>query len=141
MTPEFEKILEPLREYAKRLDRMDTPSPVATPFYELMSGGLVWSDEKITDVPSEVIWALRPLFAYRASLIVGAPEEKWRPYWNECRTLFPRWVGFHPDRQRQAPELIVLLKKGEAAMLRDLEAGLEEPIQPAQPTRGKAPRG
>ena len=123
-------MIGPLRVHAKRLDSIDTPSPDATPFYEIMSGGIVWSDEKITDVPSEVVWALRPLFAYRASLIVGAPEEKWRAYWAECQKLFPRWIGFRADRQRQAPELVVLLKKGEAAMLRDLEAGLEEaPIQ------------
>lgn len=131
MSPEIEKMIEPLRQYAGRLNRIDAPSPEATPFYEIMSGGLVWSDEKISDIPSEAIWALRPLFAYRASLILGEPEEKWRSYWNECRTLFPRWIGFHPDRQRQAPELVICLKKEKANMLRELEAGLEAaPNQP-----------
>ncbi len=138
MATDVAELLEELRRRAADLNRIDTPSPTATPFYELMSGGIVWTDEKISGVRTEVIWALRPLFAYRASLIAGMPAEKWRSYWDACQTLFPHWIGFRPDRCQPAPELLVLLKKGEAAMLRDLEAGLEKsPNKSPDTTRGK----
>lgn len=75
-----------------------------------MSGGLVWTDEKITDVPSEVIWALRPLFAHRASLIKGVPDTKWLAYWAACIEMLPRWIGFLPERAKPTAQNIALLK-------------------------------
>jgi hypothetical protein len=110
MSQQIDELLALLRTYAVRLNNIDTPSPTATPFYELMSGGLVWTDEKITDVPSEVIWALRPLFAHRASLIKGVPDTKWLAYWAACIEMFPRWIGFLPERAKPTAQNIALLK-------------------------------
>lgn len=88
MSQQIDELLASLRLHAERLNKIDTPSPTATPFYELMSGGLVWTDERDTDVPSEVIWALRPLFAHRASLIKGVPDTKWLAYWAATHNEF-----------------------------------------------------
>jgi hypothetical protein len=106
------ELLEVLREHAKRLDSLSQPSPSATVFYEVMSGALVWSDEKIEGVPTEVIWALRPLFAFRSSLILGSPQEKWRPYWEASVAMFPHWIGFRPERLIATPELLRVIKIG-----------------------------
>jgi hypothetical protein len=121
VNPEFEKIIAPLRAHAARLDAMAEPSPTATVFYEVMSGALVWSDEKIKDVPTQVIWSLRPLWAFRSSVISGAPAEKWRLYWDACVALFPRWIGFRPERMKSSPELLKILEDGRASVKRELE--------------------
>ena len=123
MNPEFEKIIAPLRSHAAYLNDLSSPSPTATVFYEAMSGGLVWTDEKIRDVPSEVvIWALRPLWTYRSSIICGAPEAKWQDYWNACPVLFPKWIGFRPERMRSSHELLKILSDGKESLKKDLEA-------------------
>ena len=114
-----------LRSHAGRLEKISRPSPSATAFYEVMSGGLVWTDEKIQDVPTEVIWALRPLWAYRSSVICGVPAEKWRPYWDICLSLFPHWIGFLPERMKPSPELLEILKSGREGLMRDLAAAEE----------------
>jgi hypothetical protein len=122
VNPEFEKILAPLRSHAAHLNDLSRPSSTATVFYEVMSGGLVWTDEKITGVPTEVIWALRPLWAYRSSMISGAPAAKWQDYWNICLELFPNWIGFLPERMRPSPELLKILSYGKERLRKDLEA-------------------
>lgn len=122
MEQRLEDLIKSLRPHAKRLNELSRPSASATVFYEVMSGGLVWTDEKIEDVPAEIIWALRPLWAYRSSVIAGAPKEKWRPYWDVCLSLFPHWIGFLPERSRSSPELLAIMKSGEEQLMRDLEA-------------------
>jgi hypothetical protein len=121
MGSKLEELLVLLRAHSVRLNSISEPSPSATVFYEIMSGALVWSDEKIERVPTEVIWALRPLFGYRSSLIKGAPLQKWRPYWEECQLIFPRWIGFHADRAKSTPELLRILKLGEKKLERCLK--------------------
>jgi hypothetical protein len=121
MDAKLQELLALLRNHAKRLDAISQPSFAATPFYEVMSGALVWSDEKIDDVPTEVIWALRPLFAFRSSMIRGAPMEKWRPYWEACVPMFPHWIGFRPERSVGTPELLRVLAKGEKRLDRCLK--------------------
>jgi hypothetical protein len=121
MDAKLQELLEVLREHAMRLDAISEPSSTATPFYEVMSGALVWSDEKIEDVPVQVIWALRPLFAFRSSLIRGSSLEKWRPYWEACVKMFPRWIGFRPERSAATHELLHVLAKGEKRLDRCLK--------------------
>ena len=121
MDPELEKMLEPLRFHSARLDVISKPNSSPTLFYEAMSGGLAWSDEIPRDAPVEVIWGLRPLGAYRSSLIIGEPQEKWRSYWEECVALFPHWIGFRPERSRSSPEVLSVLKRGQKQLKRCLE--------------------
>ena len=101
----FQRMIEPLRLHASQLDAISEPAPSARVFFEVMSGALVWSDE-VKDVPTKVIWSLRPLFAFRSSLILGQPEEKGRSYWDASTSLFPRWVGFVPARAEPSPQLL-----------------------------------
>ena len=125
MNQQIDELLASLRLHSEHLNKIGTPSPAATPFYELMSGGLVWTDERDTDVPSEVIWALRPLFAHRASLIKGVPDTKWLAYWATCIVIFPRWIGFLPERAKPTAQRIALLNRGQEDMLRELDGAVD----------------
>jgi hypothetical protein len=76
-------------------------SPDAKMFYELLSDSLVWTDE-IPEVSAAQVGGLRSLrfvFRYRTSLMLGIPEERYRPFWEEAQTLFPSWPGFDPERR------------------------------------------
>jgi hypothetical protein len=44
MDSDLEKLINPLREFAPSLNKISEPDPAATVFYEIMSGGLVWTD-------------------------------------------------------------------------------------------------
>lgn len=121
MDSDLEKMINPLREFAPSLNKISEPDPTATVFYEIMSGGLVWTDETVGGLPTKVIWALRPLYAFRTSLIVGAPSEKWRPYWETCVAIFPKWIGFREERSHATPELLRILSKGKKTLDRCLK--------------------
>lgn len=77
-------------------------SPDADRAFELMSGGFVWSDERLNDVAricSELDnWAFRCVIAYRASLIRDEPRTEFLEPWNQLRAACPDWPGFRPDR-------------------------------------------
>src|SRR5258706_16482689 len=78
------------------------------PIYDLMSGGLVWMDEtrrSFRRTPTEVIWALRALWAYRTSLMLNEPREELAEFWRYGLAHFPRWVGFCPQRRKPTPKL------------------------------------
>jgi hypothetical protein len=93
-----------LGEIAHRLREL-TPSPDAKMFYELLSDSLMWTDE-IPEIRAEDVSGLRSLrfvFRYRTGLMLGVPEERYRPYWDEAVSLFPEWPGFDP--RRREPEL------------------------------------
>jgi hypothetical protein len=97
------------------------------PFYELMSGGLVWEDETrgiLQRMPTEVIWALRALWAYRTSLMLGEPREELAEFWEYGLAHFPRWVGFLPERRTPTAKLLEIHRRGDVSLrkcLRDLE--------------------
>jgi hypothetical protein len=116
-------LLDSLRKHAERLDAVCDPEASPVVFYEVMSGGLVWGDELMVDekFPPEVFHALRTLWAYRTSVIVAAPEEKWRPHWEACTALFPRWIGFRPERSKASPELLRILKRGKRRLAQQLK--------------------
>jgi hypothetical protein len=54
-----------LREHADHLNSIRKPKLFKKVFYELMSGGLVWTDETRPDTPWEVTNSLRLIVAYR----------------------------------------------------------------------------
>lgn len=79
--------------------------------YELLSGGLVWSDEftitilnELSDLSEEPIAHIfRYLWAYRSSLIEGQERQEFQPIWAEMQVIFPGWPGFRPERS--SPDL------------------------------------
>jgi hypothetical protein len=115
-----------LDEYADHLNRIRWPR-FGLPFYDLMSGGLVWTDETrhlFERTPTETIWALRALWAYRTSLMLGNPREELAAYWRFGLSRFPRWVGFRPARRRATARLLEIYRRGDVSLrkcLRDSE--------------------
>jgi hypothetical protein len=75
-------------------------------FYDLFADALVWSDEvPPPDWPDRDSFSasdLRGLWRYRTTLILGQPEEKRRPAWDEAMKCFPNWPGFDPKRRDTA---------------------------------------
>jgi hypothetical protein len=108
-------VLSWLTEYARQLDAIDTPDPNATVFYEIMSGALIWRDETRPDTPTEVIWALRSLFAYRTYLMTNDIEPD-NEFWHKCVALFPNWIGFLPERRKPTPELLAEYRRGDVSL-------------------------
>lgn len=76
--------------------------PNATFSFEIMSGGLRWSDERMEEVTSICMeqgsWAFRLLWGFRASLIRGAAREELRPPWDQLQKECPEWPGFRSER-------------------------------------------
>jgi hypothetical protein len=126
--PEDTRNFDPFRvltAYAAHLNAIDAPSRSQPPFYELMSGAVVWRDETRRDTPVEVIWALRFVCAYRTSLMLGEPRTELAKFWEHALSQFPKWVGFSPERRASDPELLAIYRRGSVGLrkcIRDMEA-------------------
>lgn len=100
---------------ADHLNAIDVPNPNAIAKYEILSGSLVWSDEIRPDTPYEVINALRSLFAYRTQLIRTNSEPQIE-VWTRCVAMFPKWIGFLPERRKPTPELLAEYRRGDVSL-------------------------
>jgi hypothetical protein len=112
-----------LAQYARHLNAIRWPR-FGRPFYDLMSGALVWPDETRRGTPTEVKWALRALWAYRTSLMLNEPREELAEFWQYGLAHFPRWVGFRPRRPKPTRTLLDIYRRGDVGLrkcLRDLE--------------------
>lgn len=121
--------VQTLTEYAEHLNAICSPGWWPKVFYEIMSGALVWSDETNKDMPVEVIWALRFIVAYRTSLMLNKPREELKPMWDVGLSLFPKWVGFRPERRESTPKLLQIYRRGNVSLrkcLRDMERGMDK---------------
>jgi hypothetical protein len=118
-------VAEKLREIAPFLQVL-RPSPGAVLSYELLSDSLVWSDEipELEGKADRPFWPLRYVLRFRTSLIVGAPDEPYREYWEEAQRLFPDWPGF--DARRQAPDLKAEYDRFKAQAAADIRELFEE---------------
>jgi hypothetical protein len=117
-------LLRTLAEHAAHLNRICWAEQFTQPFYEIWSGALVWRDETNSQTPVEVIWALRPIWKYRTSIILNEPREELGELWRFARGQFPDWVGFRADRRLGTPELLRIYREGDVRLgkcLRDLE--------------------
>jgi hypothetical protein len=103
--------MDDLAIFATHLNAIRTADPGAKPFYELMSGALVWPDETNSSTPVEVVWALRQLWAYRTYLMLNKNASV-NTVWQKCVTLFPNWIGFLPERRTATPELLAEYRRG-----------------------------
>ena len=112
ITADFER-------YARTLDDVIF-SETARPFYEAMSGGLMWGDEQ-SEIPfSELGW-FRAALAYRTSVILGQPRNELESIWNALRRFAPNWPGFRAERCSPSPELVELVNKEKKSMARLLD--------------------
>lgn len=112
-------------EMAAALRRLQF-DPTATPTYEGLSGGLVWPDEwseelsrACSEAPPGKKYVCRYLWAYRASMIRGCPDDRLADLWQALLVQFPGWPGFQSSRR--SPEHRAELERMEAAFLRNLE--------------------
>jgi hypothetical protein len=117
---------DPFRElttHAQHLNSITQARPDAAPFYEMMSGALVWPDETTDETPTTVIWALRPVWAYRTGAMFDEPRDDCLAIWSHARSCFPTWVGFRPERSVATDSLARIYRDGRVrlrACLRDL---------------------
>src|SRR6266852_1600062 len=117
-----------LTQYAEHLNAINTPAKSPRIFYEIMSGGLVWTDETDQTTPVEVIWTIRFLVAYRTGLILNKPRDEFNPIWEHALSLFPQWVGFRPESRRKTPQLLEIYRRGDVSLrkcVRDLEREMD----------------
>ena len=93
----------------------------ATSDYDMLAGGLVWSDEQPPgNARVQASQLLRRALAYRASLSLGEPRADLEPQWNELKRHVPGWPGFRDDRiHGRAQRLLKVHKHKEARILRD----------------------
>jgi hypothetical protein len=105
-----------LTEYADHLNSICRPRWFAGPFYEVLSGAVIWTDEKKRKTPVKVVWSLRFLWAYRTSVMLNEPREELAEYWRFGLSKFPEWVGFRPERRLATPRLLRIYREGEASV-------------------------
>ncbi|SFI34427.1 hypothetical protein SAMN05421753_10840 [Planctomicrobium piriforme] len=115
-----------LPKHAKHLDGIRFAAQQPKISYEWLSGALVWSDEIMPATPNKAIVALRPVWAYRTSLILNEPRPSLLPYWERALQLFPNWVGFRPERRLPSPKLLQIYHRGNDDMNRTLDTLLDE---------------
>ena len=79
---------------------------MAMPFYDGLSGALIWTDEwpdvTVGSLQVTEVGLLRLLLAYRGSLIAGAPILEWSACWNDAQRAAPSWPGFRRRRCRRS---------------------------------------
>ena len=113
-----------LKEHATYLNAIRWRGWRTTISYELLSGALIWSDEIREGMPRDLINALKILFAFRTSLMLGKPREEFRPAWDASLQLFSKWIGFRPERRAQTEKLLEIYRRGDVGhrkCLRDME--------------------
>lgn len=84
-------------------------------FFDVMSGGLVWNDEKLSGLTAEEMGCLRALFRFRSSVIIGHPDERFRDLWECAYSLASSWIGFSSDRSGCNPDLAALYARLKAS--------------------------
>jgi len=112
ITAQFEK-------YARLLNTLPFRAS-ARHFYEVMSGAIMWDDEK-ADIPfSEIGW-FRVALAYRSSLILGAPRKEFEAVWFALQKAAPAWPGFRGERCAPSEELVRFLAESKKKSSRRLD--------------------
>lgn len=78
--------------------------PDAQRGYELFAGCFTWSDElpdyKQVDkiLYLRLTWFMRYFNGYRASLILGQPDERYKNIWEDIKRDCPSWPALRPER-------------------------------------------
>ena len=97
------------------LNAISQPDPMAKPFYEIMSGALVWTDEKHPSLTSELIGSLRQLWHFRTRCILQN-ERIENDVIAYCVILFPNWIGFLPERWIPTPAALAEYRRGDISL-------------------------
>ena len=81
--------------------------------YDLMSDSILWEDEIPTPFNGDSL-AIRLLFRYRTTVLLGKPNHELECYWRLGMSLFPDWPGFTPSRNTPSQELLDFLGNAKA---------------------------
>jgi hypothetical protein len=126
------------------LDRMPF-DPMARGRFELMSGGLIWSDEFPPSGSSEgelvrAQWVYRYLIAYRRALTLVEDRVAFLPIWEQVVRGAPNWPGLRPERrgERAARRLRAALRRQDKC-LTQFEARWEASRPEAEPSAAPDP--
>ncbi len=106
--------MKALEVYAAHLNAISVSSPNAEIRYDILADALIWSDETNNATPSDVFDGLRQLLHYRTHVMLNDMEPN-GDVWLHCRSLFPDWIGFLPERRKRTPELLALYRRGSVA--------------------------
>jgi len=118
-------------KHAQKLSNLPH-SETARRFYELMSGAVMWEDEKPNIPFSELGW-FRAALAYRSSILLGEPRTEFEDIWNALKRIAPDWPGFRLERRTPSDELVAYLneqRKGLKRSLKRLEAAADGSWKP-----------
>jgi hypothetical protein len=107
-----QKCNDSLRLVAKGMDDINSAGE-GTYTFDSMTASIIWDDEL---PPSHLrgsahSWGLRPVFGYRATLILGNPDRNLEEYWLLAKELFPNWVGFLAERCEPNAELASFMRR------------------------------
>ena len=98
-----------LGQYARIAAEMDRIRALAGAEigYDVLSDAITWSDEYPSDLAGrlEEFDCIKILLRYRTSVLMGDPDESFKPYWDRAMELFPNWAGFRPSRLVASDEL------------------------------------
>jgi hypothetical protein len=100
-------------DYFAELDRianeMDQTRilPDATVSYDVLADALAWSDEYPRNIGGRLAEfdCVKLLLRYRTTLLLGKPDDFFKPYWDHARERFPSWAGFGSTRLTTTEEL------------------------------------
>lgn len=104
--------------------------PDARSHFDVMSGGLQWTDEfpRVGSAEWPVVrrdWSYRFLIGYRASLTLGERRDELRPIWEQVVRGAPNWPGLRPERHgRRALGRLRAALRLQDRCLTDLESEL-----------------
>lgn len=114
MANEFSQMcLGLIKKHREVFASASVPDPNAVVQYDMMSDGLIWSDElpALDGIEFEDIGLVRVLWHYRARLILGESCEEYREVWEQAKLAFPQWMGFASERCVPTPDLADLFRK------------------------------
>jgi len=116
-------------DYFENLDRiagdMDQTRvlPDATVGYDVLSDALVWSDEYPRNMAGRLAEfdCVKLLLRYRTTLLLGKPDDTFKPYWDHARERFPNWAGFSSTRLTATEELRAQYEHDRKSAMRRVE--------------------
>jgi hypothetical protein len=97
----FEDYVDSLFPFLANLKRDES----AEVFFDVMSGALVWTDERIQGLTPVQLGCLRAIHLFRTSLIIDSPDLRFQGLWDRLKRICPNWMGFDPSRCQPSEEL------------------------------------
>jgi hypothetical protein len=99
-------ISESFEDIASEMDHTNV-NPEAVLQFDLFADALLWSDEYPPPRKDRLgdITCVRVLLRYRTTFLLGNPDQRLKPYWDQALLMFPNWAGFTPHRMKPTEEL------------------------------------